>query len=146
MRRPAKVYGKEALNRVWNREAMTICLRICSARSLQVSWTTSPAMFTDSLGFSRVLDEISIDPSSDHLRRTLDKWLGSSERDPSDWVVFYYTGHGELVGDNLYLLTRDSEYEALVATAFSAEQLAQMLISRGTHGDKRPREKLAVDT
>jgi hypothetical protein len=53
-------------------------------------------LFTGELGYERVLHEISADPTADDLIKKLDLWFASSERDRSDWVVFYYTGHGAL--------------------------------------------------
>src|ERR1039458_4449124 len=64
-------------------------------------------LFTGDLGYTRVLEEISNDPTSSDLVRALDRWFASPDREGSDWVVFYYTGHGELDGDSLVLLTRD---------------------------------------
>ena len=47
------------------------------------------------MGYTRVLQEISSNPTSAALVDGLDEWF-ASVCDRSDWVVFYYTGHGEL--------------------------------------------------
>jgi hypothetical protein len=94
--------------------------------------------FTSSkMGYTRVLREISKDPTSDALVKKLDKWFASTDRERSDWVVFYYTGHGELDGENLVLLTRDSEDGLAASTGVSAEKLGQILMSKGKGGEKR---------
>ena len=61
-----------------------------------------------------------------------------ADRDPSDWVVLYYTGHAEVVGtDSLYLLTTDFVPFQYVGTAFDLRQIADMLLAR--LDDKRAR-------
>ena len=106
------------------------------------------ALFTGSLGYSRALEEISLDPKSDDLVKNLDKWFGSTDRDKSDWVVFYYTGHGQLEGDNLFLMTSDSQDGLIASTAVSTERLGQILASTGAGGKKRRVKNclLIVDT
>lgn len=94
-------------------------------------------LFTNTLGYSRVLEEIGSDPTSDDLVKKLDKWFASTDRSKSDKVVFYYTGHGELEGDNLFLLTRDSQDGLIASTAISAERIGQILASGGAGGEKR---------
>jgi WD40 repeat protein len=94
-------------------------------------------LFTGKLGYERVLTEISRDPTSDNFRKKLDKWFASTEREKSDWLVFYYTGHGELEGDSFFLLTKDSEGGSVVSTAVSAETLGQILVGKGAKGEKR---------
>jgi WD40 repeat protein len=101
------------------------------------------ALFTGRLGYSRVLEEISNDPTSDDLHKELDVWLGSGERDASDWVVFYYTGHGDLVADKLYLLTRDYE-NGRTSTAFSVEEFASMLSSKDASGENRKLKRCLI--
>jgi hypothetical protein len=95
------------------------------------------ALFIGRLGYSRVLEEVSNDPTSNQLHEKLDEWLGSVERDASDWVVFYYTGHGDLVGsDKLYLLTKNYRM-GLTSTAFSIGEFAAMLSSKDASGENR---------
>lgn len=95
------------------------------------------ALFTGTLGYSRVLEEIGSDPTSDDLVKKLDKWFASADRDKADWVVFYYTGHGELESDNLFLMTSDSQDGLISSTAISAERIGQILVSKGAGGEKR---------
>jgi WD40 repeat protein len=95
-------------------------------------------LFTGSLGYDRVLEEVGTNPTSNELSKTLDKWFSSRDRDPSDWIVLYYTGHGELSETKtLYLLTRDYESELLSSTAFCVSQLGDMLIGRDAFGKNR---------
>jgi hypothetical protein len=52
-------------------------------------------------------------------------------------VVFYYTGHGDLVGsDKLYLLTKNYRM-GLTSTAFSIGEFAAMLSSKDASGENR---------
>jgi WD40 repeat protein len=105
---------------------------------LQEIITSVTRLFTEELGYTPVLPILSANPSSNILRRELDKWLVSTARDEADWVVFYYTGHGELVGDDaLYLLTCDFENGQHASTAFAVNQLADMLIGRDSNGENR---------
>jgi WD40 repeat protein len=103
-------------------------------------------VFTDPrMGYVRVLEDVSNDPTSEQLRKQLDRWLASAERDSRDWVVFYYTGHGELVGsDNLYLLTSDYEMGLLAGTAFNVGQLGDMLVGRDPGGETRRVKRLLL--
>jgi hypothetical protein len=95
------------------------------------------ALFTNKLGYERALEEISTDPTSTQLSSRLDQWAASSQRDGSDWIVFYYTGHSELIGDSLFLLTKDSEVSVLQSTAVNVETLTDILIARNASGENR---------
>src|SRR6266700_1142096 len=66
-------------------------------------------LFTKKLGvYTRELLVIGENPKASDLRAYLDQWFADPRRDPEDWIVFYYTGHAEIVGaDSLYLLTTD---------------------------------------
>jgi WD40 repeat protein len=94
-------------------------------------------LFTGALGYERVLEEIGADPTSVELVGHLDKWFASADRERSEWVVFYYTGHGDLDGDSLVLLTRDSEDGLAASTGVSAEKLGQILMTRAAAGERR---------
>jgi WD40 repeat protein len=101
-------------------------------------------LFTGKMGYTRALQEISSNPSSVALVDKLDEWFASADRDPSDWVVLYYTAHGELDGESLVLLTRDSRDGRLPATSVSAEKLGQILTSKSKSGEKRRIRKCFV--
>ncbi|MBV8146046.1 MAG: hypothetical protein JO184_13670 [Gammaproteobacteria bacterium] len=77
-------------------------------------------MFTRRIGcYRHVLDEVSDNPPADALRKALDRWFAADERNQSDWVVLYYTGHAQIAGDEtLYLLTSDFVPGQYVGTAF----------------------------
>lgn len=104
-------------------------------------------LFTSTLGgYERALETIAANPPADVLRKALDRWFAAPERDPSDWIVFYYTGHAELVGaDSLYLLTTDFEPGLYASTAFSLRQLADVVLaSRGDGGRRGVRNLLVI--
>ena len=95
--------------------------------------------------YRRELEPLAENPTADELRKTLDKWFGAAERDPSDWVVFYYTGHAEVVAPNsLYLLTSDFMPSQYVGTAFSVQQLADMVTAPRDDGQTRRVRNLFV--
>jgi len=108
------------------------------------------SLFTDTLKvYRRELGEVALNPGAAKLREALDGWFAAEDRDPADWVVLYYTGHAEVVREHsLYLLTSDFRPPQHVATAFSFDQLADMI--GGDLGPGRPRQVanllLIVDT
>jgi WD40 repeat protein len=103
-------------------------------------------LFTATLGgYERALETIAENPPADVLRKSLDRWFAAPERDPSDWIVLYYTGHAELVGaDSLYLLTTDFEPGQYAGTAFSLRQLADIVLARRGDGGRRGVRNLLV--
>lgn len=99
--------------------------------------------------YERVLDDIAENPPSGILRTHLDQWFASTERDPADWVVIYYTGHADVVGaDALYLLTTDFMPNHHVSTAFSLQQFADLVLANRADGTPRQVQNmlLIVDT
>jgi len=104
--------------------------------------------FTKKLGYSEDLKELRKNPTSIQLRNKLDQWLSSKERNCSDWIVLYYTGHGELVDDNLFLLTRDYKSGLHSSTAFQVDQLGKMIAGRDSSGEYRRTRRflLILDT
>ena len=104
-------------------------------------------LFTETLGsYQRELDAIAVNPPSELLRKNLGKWFGAEDRDPADWVVFYYTGHAEVVGsDSLYLLTSDFEPGDLIGTAFPMGLVADAVMgSRRSGRPPRVRNLLVI--
>jgi WD40 repeat protein/energy-coupling factor transporter ATP-binding protein EcfA2 len=88
--------------------------------------------------YDLALENISSNPSSGELLTELDDWLGDAQRSKDDWVVIYYTGHGEIVGaESLYLLTRNYKSGKHVATAFPFRQLGDMVAGRTASGENR---------
>ncbi|WP_162688623.1 MULTISPECIES: caspase family protein [unclassified Streptomyces] len=62
-----------------------------------------------SMGYERVLAEISADPTSAVLRRGISEWAGEAMLGPDDVVVAYFSGHGVLREGRHYLLGSDDE-------------------------------------
>jgi hypothetical protein len=119
----ASQYSVKELNRPQLEEALALIVH---------------ALTTPKLGYMRVLPEIGINPTSRDLATSLDEWFGAQERDPADWVIFYYTGHGVLDKANtVYLLTSDSKTGFLNTTAFGVYQLAGILLDTDASGKKR---------
>jgi WD40 repeat protein len=77
------------------------------------------------LGYTEVLHQIALDPTSDSLGTRLQECFQTFG--PDDVAVFYYTGHGERDGDRFYLLTRNSKLKVLDSTAIAAESLGRFL-------------------
>ena len=104
-------------------------------------------LFTETLGsYRRELEAIAVNPPSDLLRKNLGKWFSAEDRDPADWVVFYYTGHADVVGsDSLYLLTSDFEPGDLIGTAFPMGLLADAVMGSRRNGrPQRVRNLLVI--
>jgi WD40 repeat protein len=86
----------------------------------------------ESIGAESVLGTDGRDPTSDGLRSKLEDWLHGPERNPSDVLVIYYSGHGVVGPDAMYYLcTTDSHPDRLVSTAVPAGQLAGLLAGSG---------------
>lgn len=103
-------------------------------------------LFVERLRYVPALSDLERNPTSYEMRQRLDEWLCSPERNEQDWVVFYYTGHGEVVGsETLYLLTRDFVAGRHVSTAFPVNALADMLCANdATGGMRRVRRLLLI--
>jgi WD40 repeat protein len=89
-------------------------------------------LFTKTLGcYTRELEAVAENSSADILRKSLNQWFAAAERDPSDWIVLYYTGHAEVVGrDSLYLLTTDFQPpDHYVGTAFDLKQISDLVLT-----------------
>src|SRR5450755_510792 len=103
-------------------------------------------LFTKTLKhYERQLEAIARNPPAGKLRKSLDRWFAAQDRDPSDWVVLYYTGHGEVVGsDSLYLLTSDFEPNLYAGTAFALRDLADMVLAKRSEMVTRQVKNLLV--
>lgn len=85
-------------------------------------------LFTRSLGYTRVLEEIGTDPTKAALESTIDRWLHAPERRASDVVTIYFAGHGYTTdAKRHYLLPSDYHPDRLISTAVPTESLAAML-------------------
>lgn len=89
-------------------------------------------------GYRQVLPILANDPTASTLRNEIGTWFSHANRKPSDRVVFYYSGHGELLdGGGHYLCGRDVEYGAfglLAHKAYADEEIATAIaFSRVQH-------------
>lgn len=69
-------------------------------------------------------------PARDKTSKDVAKSVSSvfNSASPGDLVLIYYSGHGKLDGDgNLYLATKDTEPEHLIATALSGHTLRTII-------------------
>lgn len=86
-------------------------------------------------GYTRVLSEVSTNPTAPELRSALENWLGSADRQESDIAVIYYAGHGVRALGRHYLMCADSREDRLVSTALRADDLAVMVAGAQTRSD-----------
>src|ERR1700761_2605621 len=106
-------------------------------------------LFTKKLGYTQALKQVSGNASSDKLRKTLDRWFAASDRNDSEWIVLYYTGHGKLdASGELYLLTSDYKSNFTPSTSFPAREIGGMLVSQNSSGEIRRTQRflLILDT
>jgi hypothetical protein len=106
-------------------------------------------LFTEKLGYKHALKQISSNASSDKLRKTLDRWFAASDRNDSEWIVLYYTGHGKVdASGELYLLTSDYESDFTPSTSCPARETGGMLVSQNSAGEIRRAQRflLILDT
>src|SRR5208337_3160363 len=87
--------------------------------------------------YRRELVEVAVNPTSRVLLDRLDRWFQAEERDQSDWVVLYYTGHAKVIDNKLYLLTKDFEPYRYASTAFNLSELSTMVAAERAFGRHR---------
>ena len=87
-------------------------------------------------GYARELREVSQDPQSRRFVDGLTRWMQTGKLQPDDCVVLYYSGHGVMQDNELYLLAADTEGAAEIAgeprvlgtTAIAASELARAFL------------------
>lgn len=85
-------------------------------------------------GYRRVLETLGDSPTADELRLGIADWFNDPARRPTDRVVFYYSGHGEVLesGEH-YLLGRDSRYnqggQLVTGRAYGDDEIAKAIAS-----------------
>ena len=84
-------------------------------------------LFTEKLGYKHVLPNLGENPTTRELNLDLSSWLRQPDRDASDVIVVYYSGHGGVEGGIHYLLTNDSQETNLIGTALPTANLGRML-------------------
>jgi WD40 repeat protein len=90
------------------------------------------AAMTDLLGkhgFTHVLENLALDPTSAELVDGLEEWFKSDDRRPDDVAIVYYTGHGFTEGAIHYLATASTRKDR-VGSAVQTSQLISLLGDR----------------
>lgn len=64
---------------------------------------------SDSFQYQRILEDITRRPERGALIDALADWCASSDRLPDDHLLVYWTGHGEVDAENLYLILPDTK-------------------------------------
>ncbi len=86
-------------------------------------------LFCDALHYENALPDLAINPKKEVFRQTLGDWIRNKDRNESDAVVIYYSGHGDIELDRHYLLTAESDPNNLLDTAVPTEDLARRIAS-----------------
>ena len=91
----------------------------------------------EAIGYERHLVEVSENPSSEDLVKSLGEWVKAQNVNGTgvDGFVFYYCGHGQENWGDYYLATRNTESELLDITAIEVERLAKILL-QGVHNSQ----------
>ncbi|MGP4008359.1 caspase family protein [Streptomyces sp. 4N124] len=79
------------------------------------------------MGYTRVLADLSSNPSRGALVEGLDEWAYEAELGPEDTVVVYFAGHGQKDGQDHYLLCSNHRPN-LWSTAVRSDELAKPLV------------------
>ncbi len=84
----------------------------------------------EAIGYERHLVEVSENPSSEDLVKSLGEWVKAQNVNGTgmDGFVFYYCGHGQEDWGDYYLATRNTESELLDITAIEVKRLAKILL------------------
>jgi hypothetical protein len=88
-------------------------------------------LFCDALHYENALPDLKLNPKKEGFREAIAHWIKNKDRNGSDVVVIYYSGHGGIdpVEGRHYLLTADSDPEDLLDTAVPTEDLARRIAS-----------------
>lgn len=84
-------------------------------------------LFCGQLGYQRVLEEVSLNPTRAELHASLSDWLTSPERTADRCGGHLLSGHGLTSAGRHYLLTRDYLDRNPAGTALATEELVWML-------------------
>ena len=92
-------------------------------------------LFTKRFGYERVLPSLDINPNKakfiDYQADSFADWLEKEERQETDIVIFYYSGHGlNVKGDRHYLALQKTEPDKEWQTALATEDLVRPLKSK----------------
>jgi WD40 repeat protein len=81
------------------------------------------------LHYENALPNLKINPNKDVFRQAVGDWIRDKDRNESDVVAIYYSGHGDIELDRHYLLTAESDPQNLLDTAVPTEDLARRIAS-----------------
>jgi WD40 repeat protein len=98
--------------------------RVPSLPSVEKDVARVKELFTR-MGYEVALSNLEISPTSRAFRSALGNWTRETDRNDSDIVVVYYSGHGEIEQNRHYLLTADSNPDDLLDTAIPTEDLGR---------------------
>ena len=92
-------------------------------------------LFTEKFGYKRILPSLDINPNKQQFngyqKDSFADWLKKEERQDSDIVVFYYSGHGlNIKGDRHYLALKETYPDEEYETALPTEDLIRPLKSK----------------
>ncbi|MFJ4567065.1 caspase family protein [Streptomyces caelestis] len=80
------------------------------------------------MGYTRVLEDLSCNPSRNALVEGLDEWAFETELGPRDVVVVYFAGHGQKNGPKHYLLCANHRPGLWSSTAVKSDDFAEPLV------------------
>ncbi|MGA5203829.1 caspase family protein [Streptomyces variegatus] len=80
------------------------------------------------MGYTRVLEDLSRNPSRNELVQGLDEWALETGLGPQDVVVVYFAGHGQKNGAKHYLLCADHRPGLWSSTAVKSDDFAEPLV------------------
>ena len=86
-------------------------------------------LLDDEFGYKRALPSLYVNPKDEkEIRKQFATWLRDEERQKTDIVIFYYSGHGTNIrGDGHYLLLADTDPEDIQLTALATKSLVSLL-------------------
>ncbi|HET8758171.1 MAG TPA: WD40 repeat domain-containing protein [Solirubrobacteraceae bacterium] len=85
-------------------------------------------LFCGDLRYTRELQDLAVSPRAGTVRERLSSWLLAADRQESDRVTIYWSGHGETGPDRRhYLLGRGFDGHNFLAHALATEELGRML-------------------
>lgn len=89
-------------------------------------------ILTSHFDYTRVLECLSLNPSADSIKKEFAEWLISGECTAEDFIIFYYSGHGEfLQGDRHCLILEKTKPTIVGQTSLPTDELIRPLQNLG---------------